>query len=361
MTKRSKIGIVLLILLLVSSLAIAASIKIGQTGQSEQTVHWPDIPRVLPQCCDPSTALQCINRLNVAKPIRAGDLWVFPITGSACSNQRFLSLDEALARKELIIRELGSGTVSSLEAENRGDRYVLLMAGEFMHGGKQNRIVASDVLIPPHSGPITIPVFCGERRRWTKTTGDFAGQKSLAPAKLRGEVYNRTTQDKVWSGISRRMKENKVDAPTENLQQLYEQGKNADLTRECERKVRGRFPYNTLGMVVFEGRQMIGVELFATRHLFAALNEKVLRSYFLDYASNGCKPGLRHGKPISVSEVPRTLQSLVRAHFNLRPTPGAGCLYEFGHAGVSGQALILACDPVHVGGIGHARRLMEGK
>src|SRR5438132_8209017 len=63
-----------------------------------------------------------------------------------------VTLDEARARGEVVVSERADAAVSVLVTENRGKRHVLLLAGEIVVGGKQNRVVAEDVLLPPVSG-----------------------------------------------------------------------------------------------------------------------------------------------------------------------------------------------------------------
>ena len=63
------------------------------------------------------------------------------------------TLAEARSRGELVVTERDQATVSALVVENRGPVHVLLLAGEILQGGKQNRIVVEDVLVPPRSGP----------------------------------------------------------------------------------------------------------------------------------------------------------------------------------------------------------------
>src|SRR5947207_3222235 len=101
-----------------------------------------------------------------------------------------LTLDEARARGE-VVSELADAAVSVLVTENRGKRHVLLLAGEIVVGGKQNRVVAEDVLLPPVSGPRQIAVYCVEQGRWAGAAKDFAAPGSLAAPKLRSELLAR--------------------------------------------------------------------------------------------------------------------------------------------------------------------------
>ena len=62
----------------------------------------------------------------------------------------YLTLDEAIARELLFIRELpGAASVPELQAENRGNLPVLLVDGDQLVGAKQNRIINLTILVPP--------------------------------------------------------------------------------------------------------------------------------------------------------------------------------------------------------------------
>ena len=56
-----------------------------------------------------------------------------------------LTLDESRARGALTVIERPEATVPELIAENRGKTYVLLLAGEILIGGKQNRVLREDL------------------------------------------------------------------------------------------------------------------------------------------------------------------------------------------------------------------------
>lgn len=77
----------------------------------------------------------------------------------------YLSLDEALEAGALVITEKEAGSVPMLLARNKGNRPVLMLAGEIVVGGKQNRTLRDDLLLPPHSETVELPVYCVEQGR----------------------------------------------------------------------------------------------------------------------------------------------------------------------------------------------------
>jgi hypothetical protein len=76
-----------------------------------------------------------------------------------------VTLDEARAKGGFFVTERDQAAVSGLVVENRGPVHVLLLAGEILQGGKQNRIVVT---------PSWIDLFQDDSlfaREWSKLLG----------------------------------------------------------------------------------------------------------------------------------------------------------------------------------------------
>ena len=58
---------------------------------------------------------------------------------------------------------------------NNSDRPLILLAGEIVTGGKQDRVVGKDRIVPANSDPIDLGVFCVEPHRWVETSAHFGG------------------------------------------------------------------------------------------------------------------------------------------------------------------------------------------
>ena len=72
--------------------------------------------------------------------------------------------------------------VPDVVVDNRGKSHVLLLAGEILVGGKQNRVLREDILLPPLSGARPIGVYCVEQGRWNEGRRDF---ESSSPSRTR--------------------------------------------------------------------------------------------------------------------------------------------------------------------------------
>ena len=129
-------------------------------------------------------------------------LWLHAKDGAAWPPLDILTLDESRARGALTITERTQASVPELIAENRGKAHVLLLAGEILIGGKQNRVLREDLLLPPGSGPRNIGVYCVEQGRWNEGRKDFDSHASVVQPSVRSQVLRRADQSRIWSGVA---------------------------------------------------------------------------------------------------------------------------------------------------------------
>jgi hypothetical protein len=128
---------------------------------------------------------------TVLEPIRNGSLTVFPVVAAkSYATGQFLTLDEGFRSGEVVVTEYGSirglvrrhstPTVQQNSAEvnrlvliNNSKRPLLLLAGEIVAGGKQDRVIGKDRIVPPESDPVDLSVFCVEPGRWVASSDHF--------------------------------------------------------------------------------------------------------------------------------------------------------------------------------------------
>ena len=133
------------------------------------------------------------NGYKVLKPIESGDLTLFPVVragGKMPPADQFLTLDEGLKNGEVEVTEAGrvrglvrsrggavlpyrGDQVNTLVLVNNSKRPLLLLAGEIVTGGKQDRVIAKDRIVPAGGDPIDLSVFCIEHGRWTESSEKF--------------------------------------------------------------------------------------------------------------------------------------------------------------------------------------------
>ena len=168
------------------------------------------------------------NGYKVLKPIESGNLTLFPVvraSGKMPPADQFLTLDEGLKSNEVevteagqvrgLVRSRGGATrpyrgdqVNTLVLVNNSKRPLLLLAGEIVTGGKQDRVIAKDRIVPAGGDPIDLSVFCIEHGRWTESSEKFGataktstGTFMLQPT-VRQQAMVAKDQQQVWNSVN---------------------------------------------------------------------------------------------------------------------------------------------------------------
>lgn len=216
--------------------------------------------------------------LYLGEPVQADNVTAWPVYSRKPAQDvgsDFVPLADAQEKKLAVIREVGvgapaaprpptgsgrrvqqalrqgqepSGTVNELVIENRGDRPILVLAGTLLKGGKQDRQVGQDFIVPAKK---TVPVaaFCVEHGRWTATRegrntgGIFSAKKSLAVKGVRSKAQYKKNQDEVWDQVAREnSKAGKAPGSGTFLATVEETDRKAvALRQKLYRAVAGRF------------------------------------------------------------------------------------------------------------------------
>ena len=129
--------------------------------------------------------------------IHGKDRWTGPIP---------LTLQEALAQKKATVHE--TGVVQELSVENLSSKdQVYIQSGDIVKGGKQDRLLVTDLVLPPKSGKVPIAAFCVEPGRWSrrgKEAADwFASSDEQLPSKdLKMAARVKGDQQAVWNAAA---------------------------------------------------------------------------------------------------------------------------------------------------------------
>src|SRR5256714_11614389 len=137
---------------------------------------------------------------RVLAPVGFKNLTIFPIKGPDAANGEYVTLDEGTKNGTVVIAERGAvqaarrhtrnsanrqvqqavsynsgASVNELALVNKSGKNLMLLAGEVIVGGQQDRIVQEDRIIPPVSVPVALNVFCVEHGRWTPRATSYSG------------------------------------------------------------------------------------------------------------------------------------------------------------------------------------------
>src|SRR5919205_4686708 len=115
-----------------------------------------------------------IENLYTGEPVTVGQLKVTPVFIREERALPFLEFEEALARELVEVTEVSEGgSVPALFVNNKADRDVLIVDGQFLVGAKQNRVVNTTIIVPARAR-VEIPVTCVEQRRWGYNSRSFS-------------------------------------------------------------------------------------------------------------------------------------------------------------------------------------------
>jgi hypothetical protein len=273
---------------------------------------------------------------KVLEPIRHGNLTVFPVVSAKnYPTGEFLTLDEGLRSGDVVVTEAGNvqglirrhptpgirhdgAQVNRLVLVNNSKRPLLLLAGEIVTGGKQDRVIGKDRIVPAESDPVDLSVFCVEPGRWVATSEHFGASEAMygsavggprpnapvpmammAQPSVRAKAMGDKNQGEVWDEVRKQRKAVTVEmaaaAPTvpsaiahtssyARLMENEEVKKQVDaVARPIEqnyqsliRQLRDR---NAVGIVVAVNGRIIWADVFASTDLLQKYWPKLVRSY----------------------------------------------------------------------------------
>ena len=273
---------------------------------------------------------------KVLDPIRHGNLTVFPVVAAkSYPTGEFLTLDEGLHSGEVVVTEAGSvqglirrhGTpihrddgaeVNRLVLVNNSRRPLLLLAGEVVSGGKQDRVIAKDRIVPAESDPIDLSVFCVEHGRWVATSERFGASQAMygraiggpvprasAPMAImvqpsvRAKAMGEKNQQEVWDEVNKQTSAMKVQvangAPSaaremasvssyarinENQEvQKYIDSVARPIEQSYQSLIHQLRDRNAVGVVVAVNGRIVWADVFASTDLLSKYWPKLVRSY----------------------------------------------------------------------------------
>src|SRR5262245_11230832 len=159
---------------------------------------------------------------GILDPVTYENISVFPVVASyGQDTSAFLTLEQGLASGEVVVRERGSeemvsgrdgrpvyippptgASVNQLVLVNRSKRPLLLLAGELVSGGKQDRVIGKDRIVPAGAPPLPLDVFCVEHGRWTGSA-QFAAAHTIVHPSVREKAAVDQKQKEVWDAVRR--------------------------------------------------------------------------------------------------------------------------------------------------------------
>jgi hypothetical protein len=258
-----------------------------------------------------------------------------------------VTLEDARTSGQIAIMERAQATVPDLVIENRGTSHVLMLAGEILIGGKQDRVLKEDVLLPPLSGPRHIGVFCVEQGRWSSGhSAHFQPQGMLAAPSLRHQLMDKPDQRQVWSEVDRAARAAAAPPATgSSYQRIYAAPDVKRQVQDVERAIDPAKVAGALGAAVFVGTRLAGIDAFRDMTLFARQWAKLLRAYAVDALR---APGaVGDAAPLRARTL-ETLRAVAGATGTAHGNAGVGHVFEFPVVTARGSALVAESQVIHL-------------
>ena len=203
-----------------------------------------------------------------------------------------LTLKEAMEKKVVTVHE--TSNVITLTIENTSTEVeVFVMSGDVVKGGKQDRVIAFDLVLPMKSGVVPLPSFCVEHGRWTKRGGEATEKFGCSDSQIcskelklavnesrkQGEVWKQVeaAQGKISTNIGRPVNN---EASPSSLQLALEDKDLRVKVAEYEAALAGAGGQQTdiIGMAVVVNGEVSGADVFGSADLFRKLYPKLLKA-----------------------------------------------------------------------------------
>jgi hypothetical protein len=230
---------------------------------------------------------------RLSGPYTQGNLTIFLIHGEdLLKNRTFLTLDEALEQKKIVVHE--TKNVNQLSIENVStDKDVFIAAGDIVKGGNQDRVLAFDMVVPPKSGKMPINSFCVEAGRWQQRAGEenayFSSSKDqLSTKALKFACRFDGKQREVWRRVEMAQTQLKDNLKTEvkdaksasSLQLSLENKKLLENVESYVKKLSGSVDgkNDVVGFAFAINGQVNSADVYAASGLFKKLWPKLLKA-----------------------------------------------------------------------------------
>lgn len=219
-----------------------------------------------------------------------------------------------------VSEHVGGPSVPRLTVHNPGAEPVLLVEGQEVRGGLQNRIVTVSLIVPPGS-QVDIPVACVEQGRWNYrgVVREMQAGEMLFP-KARRAASERVTwnlrqrrgcdvdQHELWGLVGEKLQATRSYSNTGAMESAYESERHTldDYVRAFSRQPR------QVGIVAGVDGRILGVDVFDHPTTLQHLYPRLIRSYALDAltwhteAAAGAAPAWHRGRATVAPEQPVT-------------------------------------------------------
>jgi hypothetical protein len=249
------------------------------------------IQKSIAQTTSTSTTPQA-SKYRLSGPYTHKNLTIFLVHGAdIAGNRTFLTLQEALAQKKVIVYE--TKDVNELAIRNVSNQDVYVQAGDIVKGGDQDRMISVDFIVPRRSKRMPISAFCVESDRWSRrgneNNASFNSSQNFATSKsLKLAAKSANSQQAVWENV--RVVQNKLSdnlgapvaspASVSSLELTVENSKVKESIQDYIGALSNiiRDKSDVIGYVFAINGHVNSADIYASRALFTKLWPKLLKS-----------------------------------------------------------------------------------
>ncbi len=238
------------------------------------------------------------------------------------------------------VTECEQSTVNTLIVKNKAITPLILLDGEEVVGGDQNRIINSTILVAPES-EAKISVSCSERGRW-RYKNKFESSIHIANYntrrnKLSAMRCEAPVQNEVWSSIDCLERDNSFRSQTSAMSDSYE-NKKIDL-EEILKSFKIVDEQN--GILIMENGEIKGFELLLNPEIYIDFHEKILKSYLIDVKVENKE------STINTDEAREVIKNAVNSNFEDKQSNGLEEVFEFENEEGLGKVYIYKDEVLH--------------
>ena len=206
--------------------------------------------------------------VNLLKPQVNGNITIIPLK----TEKNYI---------DILTLKKRTSQVNTLIVKNRAVTPLILVDGEEVVGGDQNRIINSTVLVDAQS-EMEISVSCSEENRWDyKNEFESSDYIANSQTRLAKEIASRDStyfQDTVWSSIEMLEERTSFSSPTKAMKESYENLKidHSELIKAFN------IVNNQNGVLIIINGEIKGFEIFLNSDIYKTFHEKIIKSYIID-------------------------------------------------------------------------------
>ena len=244
------------------------------------TVGDPDDPTI--HASFRGTDVPDFENLSLGDAIQEGSLVLIPVSSKPQDSHEqigdYATLAEAVKNGWIKIEEVDEyAEVDTLKVHYTGPKPLILMTGELLLGGKQDRVVAKDVVIAPNE-TAEVAVYCVEPGRWSGSSMHFTPQEGQVPLSVKREAML-GEQNSVWASVGEYNAQSAPSASGSSLKYGYSESEDSDQYQASLEKLMAVLnkKKDLVGVVIVIGGKIHSFEYFGSPRLFESASESIVR------------------------------------------------------------------------------------